>query len=251
MRSLLLLLACVCALPACKTTHTVLAGPANVGQNFSDYDPRRESQNEIIAQQASATGMTDQFGGGGKFQQRFGTADPYGYIGKNPDGTNRIGLNAMNEKIFGGNTKTNEMKSFAQTKDFLTRRYTNTREIGQKESFSQRMTSWFSGRKANADKLARETGHAYYDGNRVIANNANRNDGRTLPGRAFREEGRVARTSDFYPAKKVLDKGADAPPIIGEGDKKSRDAVDRLVRSRPRDNPATVEEIRQLLGKTE
>ena len=157
----------------------------------------------------------------------------------------------MSEKMFGGNTGTQEMKSFTQTKDFLTKRYTNTRELEQKESFTQRMKSWMSGKKANVSKSARETGQEFYNGDKVLANKANYQDGRTVKARASREDGKVANTKDFYPAKKVLDGGYDAPKIIASGDKKTNDSVLRMIKSRPRDNPATVDDIRQLLGKSE
>jgi hypothetical protein len=113
------------------------------------------------------------------------------------------------------------------------------------------MKSWLGGKKARTDEAAREAGPDYYAGDRVLENKAPRGDGRIVPEKSSREDGRVAATRDFYPAKKVLDQGADAPKIIGKGDKHTNDAVSKFVKSRPRDDPATVEEIRELLGKSE
>ena len=244
MMRLLLFLLSVSTLPACKSVRSITAGPQVVSEGGSDYNPEQEARSTEIGRKAAASGVVGQSDqGGSNFSRRFGTYDPHGY------GTS--GLNSMNEKVFGGNTGTQEMKSFTQTKDFLTKRYSNTRELEQKESFTQRMKSWLGGKKANTSKLARETGQEFYNADKVLANKANYNEGRTIKDRASREDGRVANTKDFYPAKKVLDGGYDAPKIIAGGDKKTNDSVWRMIKSRPRDNPATVEDIRQLLGKSE
>lgn len=252
MRQLFLLL-CLCALSACKSTRTVLSGPQQVSTGQSDYSPERETQSRAAGAAASTAGVTGQFGSGGDaFNQKFGSFDPGGYIRKDPrNPKNTIyGLNSLSHKTFGGDTNTKDMKSFTQTRDFLAKRYSNTRELEQKESSSQGIRSWFSGRKANTDRAARETGAEYSGSGRTIANKVSSSDGRTVNSRTAREQERTAGTKDYYPAKKVLDEGRDAPKIIGEGDKATRDAVWKHIKSRPRDNPATVEEIRQLLGKT-
>jgi hypothetical protein len=237
-------------LPACKTTRTVIAGPQNPEKHVNDYDPKKEAANFEAGQKAAAMGMVGtQFGGGSGWSERFGNSDPYGYNKVDSKGNNILGLNALGEKYFGGNTATKDMKSYGQTKDYLTKRYTNTKELGQKESFSQRMSSWFGGKKANTDHIARETGQDYRDGARVIANKTNYNDGHTLPEKSSREDGRAARTRDFYPAKKVLDQGADAPKMIGNADKDTAEKVSKLVKTHTRENPTTIEEIRQMLGK--
>ncbi|HWB01964.1 MAG TPA: hypothetical protein VG796_03000 [Verrucomicrobiales bacterium] len=248
----ILFLLCVAALPACKTTRTVVAGPQTTSLDINDYDPQAEANSAEAGMKAASMGMVGtQFGGGKGWSQRFGNADPYGYIRKDPNDPKKtvFGLNALSEKVYGGNTGTKDMKSFSQTKDFLTKRYSNTREIGQKESFSQRMSSWLSGKKANTDRLANETGQSYRDGARVLANKSNYNDGRTLPEKTSWEESRSAHTKDYYPAKKVVEEGLDKPRLLGNADKDTADKVTRFVKSRPRDNPATVDEIRQLLGK--
>ena len=251
MRPLLFLLfIAVTAMPACKTTRTVIAGPQNPEKRVNDYDPTKEAVSAQAGQKAAAMGMVGtQFGGGSGWSERFGNSDPYGYNRIDKKGNTILGLNALGDKFFGGNTQTKDMKSFGQTKDFLTKRYSNTRELGQKESYSQRVASWFGGKKANTDHIASETGQNYRDGARVITNKANYNDGRTVQERTSREDGRTARTKDFYPATKVLENGGDAPKMIGHADKGTSDQVTKLVKSHSRDNPATVEEIRQLLGK--
>jgi hypothetical protein len=253
MRPLLFLLLFVSAvLPACKTTRTVLAGPQNPEKRVNDYDPQKEAATLEAGRKAAAMGMVGtQFGGGAGWSERFGNSDPYGYNRTDEKGNAILGLNALGEKYFGGNTQTKDMKSFSQTKDFLTKRYSNTRELGQKESFSQRMSSWLGGKKANTDAIAKETGQDYRDGARVLTNKANSKDGLTLPDRTSWEDGRNARSKDFYPAKKVLDEGKDAPKMIGNADKDTAERVSKLIKSRPRENPATVEEIRQLLGKSQ
>ena len=122
MRPLVILLLCVCTLTACKTTRTVVAGPKTTSLDINDYDPQTESKSAEIGRQAAAKGMVgSQFGGGKGWSDRFGTVNPYGYE-----------YNAMNEKVYGGRTNTQDMKSFMQTKDFLAKRYTRTGELEQK-----------------------------------------------------------------------------------------------------------------------
>lgn len=251
MRLLLLSLASLGLLTACQTERTVLAGPQQTSLEINDYNPEQEAQSAEIGRKAAASGMVgSQFGGGSGWSQRFGNADPHGYMSKDPKtGKPREGLNAMSEKMFGGDTSTRNMKSFTQTKDFLTKRYGNTKELDQKESASQRISSWLSGKKARTDKLALETDQNYRDSNRVLANKTNRNDGRTIAERLSRDDGRSAATRDFYPAKKALENGSDKPRILGDADRATANAVTNLIRSRPRDNPATVEDIRKFLGK--
>jgi hypothetical protein len=239
---LLCLILCVCALTACQTERTVVAGPRNVGGGASDYDSENEARARAAGQAAAASGVSGQFGSGGSaFNQRFGTFDPGGY--------GSDGLNAMSQQMFGGDLNSKDMKSYTQTRDFITRRFSGTRELDQKSSSSQSTMSWFSGRKANADRIARETGAEFSgSGRRVEGKTSN---GRVAGTKTAREDGRSAQTKDYYPASKAVDEGRDAPKMIGQGSKAQNDAVWRLIKSRPRDNPATVDEIRQLLGKTE
>ncbi len=244
MMRLLFLLLCVCALPACKSVRTVTSGPRVISEGGSDYDAQKEARSAEAGRQAAASGVVGQADqGGSNFAKRFGTYDPHGYGSE--------GLNAMSEQMFGGNTGSQDMKSFSGARDFLAKRYGDTGELGQKESATQRMKSWMGGKKANTEKQAPEMERGFSGGNNVLANKTSDQDGRTLKDRSSREDGRVAGTKDFYPARKVLDGGHDAPRIIAEGDKKTNDAVWRLIKSRPRDNPATVEDIRQMLGKTD
>ena len=244
MKCLPVLLLCIGLLPSCKTVRTVTSGPRNISDGGSDYDPQKEARSAEAGRQAAASGVVGQADqGGANFSRRFGNYDPHGY------GTE--GLNAMSEQMFGGNTGTSEMKSFGQTRDFLAKRYTNTGELDQKQSGSSRMKSWLGGRKANTDKSANETGRSFSGAENVLANKTSNQAGRSISPFSSREQGKTADTKDFYPAKKALDGGYDAPKIIGAGDKKTNASVTRLIKSRPRDNPATVEDIRQLLGKSE
>jgi len=253
-----LLSACVCALPSCQTTRTVLAGPSKISSgNSSTFNAEKEARSRASGQAAASAGVVGQVGQGDEaFTQRFGSFDPGGYIQTKTDPKNpkksvtTYGLNYMSEKNFGGNLNSKDMKSFSQTSDFLTRKY-DTTELYQKNSSSQGVKSWFGNKKAEADKQATESGAQFSGGSRVLANKTSNSDGRTVDTRGARENGRTADTKDFYPAKKAVVHGADAPKIIGEGSKESRDSVWRLIKSRPRDNPATVDEIRALLGKTD
>jgi hypothetical protein len=241
---LLCLILCVCALTACQTERTVVAGPRNVGGGASDYDSENEARARAAGQAAAASGVSGQFGSGGSaFNQRFGTFDPGGY--------GSDGLNAMSQQMFGGDLNSKDMKSYTQTRDFITRRFSGTRELDQKSSSSQSTMSWFSGRKANADRTARETGAEFRGSGRRVEGKTSSSDGRVAGTKTAREDGRSAQTKDYYPASKAVDEGRDAPKMIGQGSKAQNDAVWRLIKSRPRDNPATVDEIRQLLGKTE
>ena len=239
----LLLILCLCALCSCKSTRTIVAGPRNVGGGYNDYSPEREAQGRKAGEAAAASGVSGSFGSGGAgFNQRFGTFDPGGY--------GSDGLNSMSQQMYGGNTNSKDMKSFTQTRDFLAKRYSGTREFGQKTSSAQGVKSWFSNKKASAESQARESGSEYSGSSRVLANKTSSSEGRTVKGRTAREEGRTSAVKEFYPAKKVLDRGGDAPKIIGQGDKDTNESVWRLIKSRPRDNPASVEEIRALLGKS-
>jgi hypothetical protein len=254
---LLSLLLCIFMLGACKSTRTVVAGPQNVEAGRSDYSPEKEEQTRAAGAAAASGGVVGQFGSGGDtFNKRFGSFDPGGYIQTKQDprdpkkSVTVYGLNHMSEKNFGGNLNSKDMKSFTQTRDFLTRRYAGTRELYQKGSSAQGVKSWFANRKANVDRQASESGTEFSGNSRMVATKTSSSDGRTVNTRDARESGRTVQTRDFYPAKKVLDRGGDAPKIIGEGDKETNASVWRLIKSRPRDNPATVEEIRALLGKT-
>ncbi len=241
---LLFLLLCLGTLTACQTERTVIAGPRNMGGGSSDYTEQGEAVSRAAGQAAAAGGVSGQFGSGGDaFNQRFGTFDPGGYGSE--------GLNAMSQQMFGGDLNTQDMKSFTQTRDYLTKRYSGTRELDQKANSSQNTKSWFNGRKANADRTARETGAEYSGSGRRVAEKSSSSQGRTTQTGTAREDGRTAQTKDFYPASKALTEGRDSLKMIGEGSKGEKDAVWKLIKSRPRDNPASVDEIRQLLGKSE
>lgn len=258
MRFLSLIL-CVCAgaLVSCKTTREVVAGPRNISTGNGDsYNPEREAKARAAGEAAVAAGAVDQIGqGDSAFQQRFGSFDPGGYIQTKQDSKDptksvtTYGLNHMSEKNFGGDLNSKDMKSFGQTRDFLTRKY-DTRELYQKNSSAQGVKSWFSNKKANADRMAHDSGAEYSGNSRVLTNKTNSSTDRTVNTKDARENDRTAMTKDYYPAKKVLDQGRDAPKIIGQGDKGTNESVWRLIKSRPADNPATVEEVRALLGKT-
>jgi hypothetical protein len=235
----LLLLPLLFFLPSCETERTVLAGPTKVSSGgYNDYNPN--ASGDQMAAQMSASGQT-QTGGGSGFNERF-SFDSGGY--------GKEGLNILSGKMF-GDTKTQDMKEFSQTKDFLTKRYGGgTRELEARENASGSERSWLGGRRARTDKTASEAGQEYAGGGRVIDGKRSREDGRTLTGRSAREENRAAYTrGDYYPAKKVMDQGGDAPKMIGEGSNKEKGSVLNLIRGRDRDNPATVQEIRDLLGK--
>jgi hypothetical protein len=235
---LLLLLPLLLALPSCETERTVLAGPQKVSAGgYSDYDPNASA--DEMAARMSATGQT-QAGAGSGFNERF-SFDSGGY--------GKEGLNIMSGKMF-GDTKTRDMKEFTQTKDFLTKRYGGgTRELEARENASGDARSWFGSRKARTDQTASESGQEFAGGSRVLDGKRSREDGRTLAERTARESTREARTRNFYPAEKVIEQGGDAPKMIGEGKNKEKGAVFDFIRGRDRDNPATVQEIRDLLGK--
>jgi hypothetical protein len=247
----LLLLIGLCALTSCQTERTVLSGPTNVQSGRSDISTESLSKERAAGEAAAASGATGQMGNGGEaFQERFGNFDPGGYLGKDEKGNTTFGLNAMSEKAFSGNLNSRDMKSFTQSKDFLTKKYGNTREVDQKTSSAQGANSWFSNKKANTGREAYGSDKSYSGSTRTIAGKTSTADGRTTPTGNAREQGRTATTGNYYPAQKVLDRGGDEPKIIGQGDKATNESIWRLIKSRPRDNPATVEEIRQLLGKS-
>ena len=98
----------------------ILAGPANV---------RRED----IRDGDNASGAE-----GDGFASRFRSADYGGYGSE--------GLNAMSLKMFDKKLGTKELRSYNQTKDFVSKRYGgSTRELEEKTSASARVKSWFSG----------------------------------------------------------------------------------------------------------
>jgi hypothetical protein len=233
----LFLLPLLFLLPACKTQRTVLAGPQKISAGgYNDFNPN--ASNEQLAAQMAATGQS-QTGGGSGFNERFGF-DSGGYGSE--------GLNAMSGKMFGGETKSKDMKDFSQTKDFLTKRYGGTKGYGTKEYSDSGTRSWLAGRRARTGS-ASEAGQEYSGGRRLLGERNYREAGRTITGRTSREASRTANTRAYYPAEKMLTGDRDEPKIIGEGSKKESHAVWELIKSRPRDNPASVQEIRDLLGK--
>lgn len=247
----LLLLLCLGTLTACQTERTVLSGPTKVQSGRSDIGADSIAKDRAAGAAAASSGAYGQMGNGGEaFQERFGNFDPGGYLSKDEKGNTTFGLNAMSEKAFGGNLNSRDMKSFSQSKDFLTKKYGTNRELDQKTSSSQGVNSWFGNKKANASGEAYGSDKAYSGSARSIADKTSTADGRTATTGKAREQGRTATTGNYYPAQKVLDQGGDEPKIIGQGDKATNDSIWRLIKSRPRDNPATVEEIRQLIGKT-
>ena len=234
----LLLLPLLLFMPSCRTERTVLAGPKKVSMGgYNDYNPNLSG--DQMASQMSATGQS-QSGGGAGFNDRF-SFDSGGY--------GKEGLNIMSDKVFGGSTNTKYQKDFTQTKDYLTKRYGTTKEFGTRENSAGNARSWLSRRSSTMDRAARETGERYSGGNRILDNTRNRESDRIVTNRSSREDGRSAFTRDFYPAKKVLDQGGDKPKLLGEGTEKQSNAVWDFIKGRPRDNPATVQEIRDLLGK--
>lgn len=241
-----------CALTSCKTTRTVLSGPTNVSSGSSgSYNPEKE---RAAGEAAVRSGVQGQFGQGDSgFQERFGKFDPGGYIQTKSDpkdptkSVTTYGLNSMSDKNFGGSLNSKDMKSFTQSRDFLTRKY-NTQELSQKDSSAQGVKSWFANKKANADRMAHDSGAEYSGSGRTVAGKTSSSDGRTVTTGDAREQGKAAMTKNYYPASKALDN--DAPKIIGQGSKGENDSVWKLIKSRPRDNPATVEDIRALLGKS-
>ncbi len=234
----LLILPLLLLLLACKTQRTVLAGPQKVSMGeYNDYNPNLSS--DEMAAQMAATGQMQSHGGSG-FSERFGF-DSGGY--------GKEGLNAMSGKVFGGSTDSKQMKDFTQTRDFLTKRYGSTKDFFTKDSSLANSRSWLANRKVSGDRAAMESGSEYTGGNRILENKANQTAGRILSNRTSREDGKSAITRDFYPAKKVLDEGGDAPKMIGEGTEKQNNAVWNLIKGRSRDNPTTVQQIRDLLGK--
>jgi len=248
---LLPLLLCLGTLTACETERTVLSGPTKINTGRSDFSADSLSRDRTTAATVATSGAYGQMGNGGTaFQERFGTFDPGGYLSKDQKGNTTYGLNAMNEKAFGGNLNSRDLKSFTASKDFLTKKYGNTREMDQKTSSAQSVDSWFGNRKANASGEAYGSDKTFGGAGRTIAGKTSTADGRSTRTKDAREQGRTVATGNYYPAQKVLDRGGDEPKIIGQGDKATNESVWRLIKSRPRDNPATVEEIRQLLGKT-
>ena len=255
MRFLSLLLCCLAgALSACTSTRTVLSGPQKVSAgNGASYSAESEARSTAAGQAAAASGVVGQFGqGDASFQERFASFDPGGYIRQDPKDPRKTiwGLNSMSEKNFGGDLNTKDMKSFGQTRDFLTRKY-DTRELNQKNSSAQGVKSWFSNKKANADRMASESNSEFSGSGRVLSNKMSSSEGRSVATKDARESGRTVDTKNYYPAQKVLDRGGDAPKIIGQGDKQTNESVWRLIKSRTRDNPASVEDIRSLLGKSQ
>ena len=72
---------------------------------------------------------------------------------------------------------------------------------------------------------------------------------RTITERSSREEKRTAHTGDYYPAKKVMDEGRDAPLIVRSPNSDKSIDVGNAKRSRSRSSDVTIDDIREMLGK--
>jgi hypothetical protein len=208
-------------LPCCRTERTVVAGPTktSLSQSFggSEVDPN----------------------------SRFQAADPFGYQ-DNKSG----GLNALSGKMFSGSTAEKHMKEFTQTRDFVTRRYSGTRDFSraEKQSFLQRMSSRFTDASARESGAARESGQSYREGSRSLSTPASREDGRLASTSEYRDGSRMTTTRDFYPAQKADNPRLTEPKMVNAG-KAASEKVTSMVMSRPADDPATIDDIRAALGK--
>ncbi len=210
-------------LPACESQRTIVAGP---------------TQTSLSA--ASGGGEVDP-------NARFQAADPFGYQ-SNGSG----GLNALSGKMFSGKTAQKDMRSFNQTRDFVAKRYGgSTRELGSadKQSFLQKMTSRFSGSSASeSGSTSSEASKNFREQDRSVAAYTNRNQDRAANVRDFPGSDRTARTGYYYPAEKDAQKGFTQPKMIN-ADKGTAEKITSLIMSGTNEEPATVDDIRQALGK--
>lgn len=210
-------------LPACESQRTIVAGP---------------TQTSLSA--ASGGGEVDP-------NARFQAADPFGYQ-SNGSG----GLNALSGKMFSGKTAQKDMRSFNQTRDFVAKRYGgSTKELGSadKQSFLQKMTSRFSGSSASeSGSTSSEASKNFREQDRSVAAYTNRNQDRAANVRDFPGSDRTARTGYYYPAEKDAQKGFTQPKMIN-ADKGTAEKITSLIMSGTNEEPATVDDIRQALGK--
>lgn len=210
-------------LPACESQRTIVAGP---------------TQTSLSA--ASGGGEVDP-------NARFQAADPFGYQ-SNGSG----GLNALSGKMFSGKTAQKDMRSFNQTRDFVAKRYGgSTKELGSadKQSFLQKMTSRFSGSSASeSGSTSSEASKNFREQDRSVAAYTNRNQDRAANTRDFPGSDRTARTGYYYPAEKDAQKGFTQPKMIN-ADKGTAEKITSLIMSGTNEEPATVDDIRQALGK--
>jgi hypothetical protein len=156
--------------------------------------------------------------GGSGFYERFGGPDPRGYQ-DNASG----GLNYMSEKMFGQEMSEKSTKSFAQTKDFMTKRYLGTRESEPATSKRGRFREWLGGKKASeSESVASGTSRKFYAADRSIADRSawtkqdrSTEDGRALVGSSSvaRETTRAPISREFIPAANALQNGRDEPDM--------------------------------------
>ena len=216
-------LALAALLPACQSQRTIVAGPTQ-------------------------TSLSDASGGGEVDPNaRFQAADPFGYQ-SNGSG----GLNALSGKMFSGKTAQKDMRSFNQTRDFVAKRYGgSTKDLGtaDKQSFLQKMTSRFSGNTASeSDSTSSEASRNFREQNRSVATSPNRNQDRAASTRDFPDSDRTARTGLYYPAEKDARNGFTQPKMMN-ADKGTAEKITSLIMSGTSEEPATVDDIRNALGK--
>lgn len=215
-------LAAAALLPACESQRTIVAGPTQTSLSASS--------------------------GGGEVDPnaRFQAADPFGYQ-SNGSG----GLNALSGKMFSGNTSQKDMRSFNQTRDFVAKRYGgSTKELGtsDRQSFLQKMTSRFSGTSASESGNASEASKNFREQDRSVAASTNRNQDRAANVRDFPDSDRTARTGYYYPAEKDAKNGFTQPKMVN-ADKGTAEKITSLIMSGTNEEPATVDDIRNALGK--
>ncbi|MDB6135095.1 MAG: hypothetical protein JWM59_3338 [Verrucomicrobiales bacterium] len=215
------------SLSACKTQRTVLAGPTVTSLDIKETGSK----------------------GSGGFDARFNSADPFGYNQNASNKDGKGGLNAMSEKMFGGQLESQSKKEYTATKDFLTREY------GGKKSYK---TSDWKDRGKNSpnkwnDQLFatqenKDGNMAFREGSKEAGTKTFRDAGKNAATKDFNEAGKNAPVNDYYPAEKALSDGRDKPKLANaqSGDPASQD---QTILQRIKNSQATASEINKYLGK--
>lgn len=232
----ILCLLLVAATTSCRTRteSKVVAGPQAVSFGYNDYDPEREArEREAVLSGAGMAGVQGQ--GGAGFMERFGSGNPYGYE-----------TNPLQNKMFhgAGNAKKPD-KMYHDRRAFLTRKYSETKELKKDNYNGVRSTHWED--RLFATEEAAYGDRTYRDSDRRVATELNRNAGRMAGTKNYRDGGRQYPTRMNYAAEKALEGDAEEPKFR-DASPGERSTVGNVIGGRAPGERATIDEIRAFIG---
>lgn len=246
--SCFLLAAIAMGAASCASKRTVLSGPKQVGLEQDDYDPQDSEKQMAKMRHATAMGMQGQLEqqGGRAFMERFGKLETEGPNGVDPKtGLKDYNRNSYEGKMFNGELKESSLKSYNQTKDFVTKNYGGGKDYRTKDYGGQDASAREAG-KMRKEGSAVEDGDLFVDRTSAVKTPDARETGREFATSENRQATGEYRTENYLPAERAAEQDRynvqDAPAHV-------QSSVSSMVKGKSKKNPATIEEINALVGK--